>query len=380
MPGRLTAALRERLHRLRPGDRRRGAALTSARTVAVAAVIMSFAVFAGILATLWLVAAGDGGQRRRDVVIALPPVTEAPTDAARSPSAGIDGGLVVSPLTSAAFSRLPPLALEGPLPPAPDPALIQTTSSGPLPTVSDGRLPRDVYARPHDRRDERARLVIIVSGVGLSRSASEAAIDRLPGAVVLAIDAYAARPDDWARAARRAGHEILATIPLEEAGAPFHDDGPLALRAAAATDENVQRLHAVLGSLTGYVGALAVGGTAFGDDAVSLRPVFDGLRTRGLLLVDATAGRGTPLLRVSGQLGPPLIRVDVSIDDSPDVASIDRQFADLETIARERSVAVALARPYPNTLGRLRAWISGLDDRGFVLTPVSAVADMKSLR
>ncbi len=379
MPGRLTAALRECLHRLRPGDRRRGAALTSARTVAVAAVIMSSAVFAGILATLWLVAAGDGRQGHRDVVIALPPATEAPTDTARSPSAGVDGGLVVSPLTSAAFSRLPPLALEGPLPPAPDPALIQTTSSGPLPTISDGRLPRDVYARPHDRRDERARLVIIVSGVGLSRSASEAAIDRLPGAVVLAIDAYAARPDDWARAARRAGHEILATIALEESGAPFHDDGPRALRAAAAADENVQRLHAVLGSLTGYVGALAVGGTAFGDDAVSLRPVFDGLRTRGLLLVDATAGREAPLLRVSG-LGPLLIRVDVSIDDSHDVASIDRQLADLETIARERSVAVALARPYPNTLGRLRAWIPGLDDRSFVLTPVSAVADMKSLR
>ena len=142
----------------------------------------------------------------------------------------------------------------------------------------------------------------------------------------------------------------------------------------------MQRLHAVLGSLTGYIGALAVGGTAFADDAVSLRPVFDGLRTRGLLLVDATAGRGTPLLRVSGQLGPPLIRVDVSIDDSLDVASIDRQLADLETIARERSVAVALARPYPNTLGRLRAWIPGLDNRSFVLTPVSAVADTKSLR
>ena len=267
----------------------------------MAAFMMSFTVFAGILATLWLVAAGDGGEGHRDVVIALPPATEALTDTAPSPSAGIDGGLVVSPMTPVAFSRLPPLALEGPLPPAPDPALIQTTSGGPLPVVFDGRLPRDVYARPHDPRDERARLVIIVSGVGLSRSASQAAIDRLPGAIVLGIDAYAARPDDWARAARRSGHEILATIPLEQTGAPFHDDGPRALRAAASVDDNLRRLHAVLGSLTGYVGALAVGGTAFGDDAVSLRSVLlDGLRTRGLLLVDATAGRESPLIRMPG--------------------------------------------------------------------------------
>jgi uncharacterized protein len=250
--------------------------------------------------------------------------------------------------------------------------LIQTTSSGHLPTIAaDGRLPRDVYARPHERRDERARLVIIIAGIGLSRSASEAAIDRLPGAVVLAIDAYAARPDDWARAARQSGHEILATVPLEDAAIPFHDDGPRALRLAASADG--QRLHAVLGSLTGYVGALAVGGTTFGEDAVSLQSVLDELRGRGLLLVDATATRESSRVRVSGPPGPPLVRVDVSIDDALGAASIDRRLADVETIAGERSVGVALARPYPMTLERLRAWMSALDDRRFVLAPVSAV-------
>ena len=132
--------------------------------------------------------------------------------------------------------------------------------------------------------------------------------------------------------------------------------------------------------LTGYVGALAVGGTAFGEDAVSLQSVLDGLRARGLLLVDATGRRETPLVRVSGRLGPPLIRVDVWIDNSLGVASIDRQLADLELIARERSVGVALARPYPKTLERLRAWISALDDRRFELAPVSAVVDRDELR
>ncbi|MGE5441873.1 MAG: divergent polysaccharide deacetylase family protein, partial [Bacteroidota bacterium] len=310
----------------------------------------------------------------RDVVVALPPTTETGADTAPPSSAGIDGGIVVSPLTPAAFGRLPPLVPDAPLPPAPDPALIQATSSGRLPAISaDGRLPRDVYARPHDRRDERARLVIIISGIGLSRAASEAAIERSPGAVVLAIDAYTARPDDWARAARRSGHEILATIPLEDAGGPVHDEGPRALRLAASADENVQRLHAVLGSLTGYVGALAVGGTMFGEDAASPQSVLDELRGRGLLLVDATGTRETPRVRLSGPLGPPLIRVDVSIDDILGAASIDRQLADVETIAGQRSVGIALARPYPTTLERLRAWISALDERRFVLAPVSAV-------
>jgi polysaccharide deacetylase 2 family uncharacterized protein YibQ len=202
----------------------------------------------------------------------------------------------------------------------------------------------------------------------------------LPGVIVLAIDAYAAHPDDWARAARRSGHEILATIPLEGADFPFRDDGPRALRVAASADENVQRLHSLLGSFTGYVGALAVGGTAFDEDVVSLQSVLDGLQGRGLLLVDATGSRATPRIRMSGRLGPPLIRVDVSIDDSLGAASIDRQLADLETIARERATGVVLAGPYPKTLERLRAWISALDDRRCVLAPVSAVVDTKDLR
>jgi uncharacterized protein len=378
MAGRLRRVLREHMCRLRPGDGRRGAAPTSARKTAAAAVIVSFAAFSGILATLWLIAAGDGKPPDRGVVLALPPAAEALSGAAPSP--GVDGGLVVSPLTSAAFSRLPPLVPDAPLPPAPDPALIQTTSSGPLPTIAaDGRLPRDVYARPHDRRDERARLVIIVSGIGLSRSASEAAIERLPGAVVLAIDTHASRPDDWARAARRSGHEILASIPLERAGLPYNDDGPRALRVGVSADENAQRLNSVLGSLTGYVGVLAVGGTLFGQDVASLQSVLDGLQSRGLLLVDATGNRETPHIRISAPLGPPPIRVDLSIEDSLGAASIDRQLANLETIARERSVGIALARPYPKTLERLRAWISALDERRFVLTPVSAVADAKTL-
>ena len=128
--------------------------------------------------------------------------------------------------------------------------------------AADGGLPRQVYARPHDPADPRARLAVIIAGTGLSRAASEAAIERLPAALTLAIDAYAARPDAWAGAARRTGHELLVTVPLQEATASLHDRGPRALLATASADENGRRLETVLSAWAGYVGVLAVGGTA----------------------------------------------------------------------------------------------------------------------
>ncbi|MBK8211808.1 MAG: divergent polysaccharide deacetylase family protein [Rhodospirillales bacterium] len=95
---------------------------------------------------------------------------------------------------------------------------------------------RQVYARPFDRRDDRSRLVIIVLDIGLSRAASNAAIDKLPGAPVLAVDAYAPAPQEWIAARRRGGHEVVAAIPPQAsaAAAPMRGGGALAVAADAA--------------------------------------------------------------------------------------------------------------------------------------------------
>ena len=220
--------------------------------------------------------------------------------------------------------------------------------------------------------------MVIVAGIGLNKAASEAAIERLPGAVVLAIDAYAARPDAWARSARLAGHELLATVPLQEASSNLRDRGPRALRAMASADENGKSLRASLGAFSGYVGVLTVGGTAFRADDGALEPLLAAARSRGLLLVDAAAGgEESPLVRPKAAPALPVVHIDVVLDPA-EIGTIDRQLADLQKIAGARSSGVALAYPSPATFERLRAWISTLDDRRYVLTPVSAVIDAKA--
>jgi polysaccharide deacetylase 2 family uncharacterized protein YibQ len=82
---------------------------------------------------------------------------------------------------------------------------------------------------------------------------------------------------------------------------------------------------------------------------------------------------------VATEIGLPRALADLSLDDVPSKEAIDRQLARLEEIARERAVAVALARPYPVTLDRLAAWAATLDERDLVLAPVTAVADAQFL-
>ena len=350
--------------------------LAPALAVGVALACASFAL---VISMLWLLAPESTGFAARSVVVTLPsPPDEHP--AGPPASAGIDGGLIVRPITASAFSRLPPLALDTPLAPAPDPALVQATASGELPVIAaDGRLPRQIYARPHDTADARAKLVIIVAGIGLNRAASEAAIERLPAAVVLAIDAYADRPDAWARAARRAGHELLAMVPLQEADSTLYDRGPRALRASASADENGQRLRTVLGAFAGYVGMLAVGSRAPEPNEGDFEVLLGAARSRGLLLVDATEDKTAPLARITPSPDAPVVRADMVIDPAGGLA-IDRQLADLEKIAGARSSGVAIAEASPATLERLRAWMSALDERRYVMAPVSALLATEGAR
>jgi polysaccharide deacetylase 2 family uncharacterized protein YibQ len=283
----------------------------------------------------------------------------------------------------ATTSAASPESVPGELPDVdegPDPSLIEPGASGPLPRISDdGREPWRVYARAFDSRDARPRLVVIVTGLGLGPVATEAAIQRLPAPVTLAFTPYAEEGERWARMGRRFGHEILLSLPLESTDFPFDDPGPYALLTSLTQEENLLRLEFLLSRFAGYVGVVGVMGSKFNANDGSVRPVLQALRDRGLMYVEGTDSGKSVAPSVATEIGLPRAMADLSLDDVPSKEAIDGQLALLEDIARERAVAVALARPYPVTLDRLTAWAATLDERDLVLVPVSAVADAQFL-
>jgi polysaccharide deacetylase 2 family uncharacterized protein YibQ len=274
-----------------------------------------------------------------------------------------------------AFSNMPEVPVEPPLARVPDPALVEQGAYGPLPRVSaDGRRPWRVYARPFDARDERPRIAIIVTGLGLSQAATEAAITRLPGSVTLAFDPYAKGLDDWIPLAREAGHEVLLSLPMESANFPVHDPGPYALRTALAPAANLKRLEFVLSRLSGYVGVVTLMGSGFIATEEQVRPVLEALRGRGLLFVEAVRAPKTLAPEIAIEIGLPHVANDLLLDEDPSKASIDIRLAELEGIGRKRTTAVAMAAPNPATLERIAAWAATLEGKNLALAPVSAIA------
>ena len=306
-------------------------------------------VLAALAGGAWFFIIGHGGSESKNrVSVALPP---------------IGGG------------RVPALLL-----PAPDPGLVENTPDGPLPITSkDGRQAWQIYARPFDRNEKRPRLALVVTGLGLDRSLSQSAMDRLPGPVTLAFDPYAANLTDSLQQARNLGHETLLGLPMEPLDYPRQDPGPLTLLASAGDAQNMARFNKVLASGVGYVGLVSIWGERFTAEKSALLPILTSLKERGLMLVDNKPPTENATALLAAQMRLPWIAANRFIDSDTEPAAIDQALADLETGAKRDSVAVVVAALSPALLDRATTWITGLDSKGFVLAPASAVANRQAI-
>jgi len=287
------------------------------------------------------------------------------------------GSSVSAPsVTRASFKNIPEVKGATPLSVLPVKELTEDTPQGALPKIgADGRKPWQVYARPFEAPGNNPRIAVIITGMGLSKAATEAAIKQLPGEITLAFDPHVKDLIDWVGAARKAGHEILLSLPMESEKFPIHDPGPLAMQNDLKPEQNIERLEHILSRLTNYVGVATAMGTKFSSDEKSLRPVLEAINNRGLMLVDNGGNAKSAAPKIATEISLPRAIGDLFLDENPSKAAIDAQLVKLEGIAREKVVAVAFAEPNPSTLERLSVWAATLKAKNLALAPISAIAD-----
>ncbi len=337
----------------------------------------------GLRGLVWfwaaVLAVGLGGAAVLQALGPLPPPAATATATATAPAPAALPARAevqppppqVAPLAPAAMLPAPPPGTIAPT----NPALLEPSSTfpgGELPRVGPGGLsPMRVYAAPFDRSSTRARVAVLLGGIGMSESDSEEAVRTLPGAISLAVSPYAFRPERLLAEARAAGHELLLALPLEPADYPLDDPGNRALLTGNLAALNHQRLEWALTRFTGYVGATGalngMRGERFAAVPELMDPVLQRLARRGLLYIDPRPGAAHPPFVVGRS-------VDVVIDEPAVRTEIEAKLARLEQVARDHGSALGLVGlPRPVALGRLAAWAATLPARGLVLAPVSAV-------
>jgi len=261
-----------------------------------------------------------------------------------------------------------------PLHPHPDLALVEETDQGPLPKIGEkGRQPWRVYSRPFNKADARSRIALVVTHLGLSPQQTQQAITELPSSVTLGFAPYARSLDDWVQQARDNGHEVLIGLPMEPSDYPRNDPGPNGLMLANTAEENIERLNWTLSRATGYVGVFNFMGSRFSVEKNALKPILRQLKNRGLLMLDTRASAFSVMAPTAQEVGLAYTVVDIAPDAEPNRGYIDRQLTKLTELAIKNKRAVAIVRPFPITMLRLKRWIGRLDAKKVVLAPLSSV-------
>ncbi|MBL8577796.1 MAG: divergent polysaccharide deacetylase family protein [Mesorhizobium sp.] len=256
----------------------------------------------------------------------------------------------------------------------PDRALIEESQNGPLPIrAADGRRPFDVYARPWSGA-RGARVAIVIGGLAVSQTGTQAAIEKLPAEVTLAFASQGNSIGRWMQAARRKGHEILIQAPLEPFDYPNIDPGRNTLTVDASAEENIERLQWTLSRTTNYTGIMNYMGARFVGDANAMGPVMAELGQRGLLYLDdgSTARSVAPDLALKDKV--PFAAGDAIIDGERERGAILKKLDQLEATARAKGFALGTGSAFDLTVDTVTSWVAEAKKRGIEIVPVSAIA------
>lgn len=256
----------------------------------------------------------------------------------------------------------------------PDRALIEASDSGPLPIRSaDGRRPFDVYARPWSGA-RGARVAIVIGGLSVSQTGTQAAIAKLPAEVTLAFAPQGNSIGRWMQAARQSGHEIVMQIPLEPFDYPSVNPGRNTLTVSASPDENLKSLRWALSRTTNYTGVMNYMGARFSADANAMGPFMAELGKRGLAYVDDGSSARSLAPDLALKDGVPFVAGDMAIDAVQDRGEILKKLDSLEATARAKGSAVGVGSAFDITVDTVASWVAEAKKRGIEIVPISAVA------
>ncbi len=251
-------------------------------------------------------------------------------------------------------------------------ALPEIPAPAPAPEILP---PWQRHAQPFDAPAKLPRIAIVLTGLGMSSAATEAAIKQLPSAISLSFTPYSRRLNEWIALARVNGHEVLLDLPMEPTSYPDDDPGPQALLTALSARQNLARLDWTLRRATGIVGVTAIMGSRFLASEEHMTPILEELKSRGMLFLDSRASEASVAGPLALKIGMASAVNDRFLDRAQaSRVAIDNRLVQLERIARTQGLAVAMGQTYPVTIERLRDWVANVETRGFVLAPLSSIA------
>jgi len=232
------------------------------------------------------------------------------------------------------------------------------------------------YARKEfSNPEQKPTVTIVLVGLGLSKTHTNMAM-QLPKSIGLSFSPYPKNIEEWTQQAHEAGYEVFLDVPMEPENYPLADAGPYALLTSheeATLKENLQWMQTRTPYFLGMVSPIREKFTEFTQSTATALNI---LKSKEMLFVRAKPEISEPFRKAIQMTGMPAITSDMVIDQVISASEIHASLKNLVAIAKENTMAVGIAHPYPVTIKLLQKWEKEWEKQGVVLAPVSALVSM----
>ena len=246
--------------------------------------------------------------------------------------------------------------------------------------VIDTEAPKNVHPKisgikievsrkpPYFGREPVIAIVIDDMGVSHRRTANISSLDYPLTSSFLT---YASNLRPQIAAAERAGHEIIAHLPMEPKASM--NVSPDVLMVKMNEKQVAEGLNGMLDKFPGIAGVNNHMGSRFTEDAERMDVVMKELEKRGLFFLDSKTTPHSAGEKAAKDNRVRYVSRNVFLDNEDKFDYVMRQLRQTEAIARKNGYAVAIGHPKEQTYNALKVWLPTLKSRNLRLVHLSEI-------
>ena len=214
-----------------------------------------------------------------------------------------------------------------------------------------------------------AQIALIIDDIGYRHT--DKAVLALPSTVTLSVLPHTPLGKELANAGHKKGHEIMLHLPMQALNGKALGLGGLTntMTEAQIRANVVDAINSVpfTKGANNHMGSLL---TQLDDPMLW---VMETLKQKHLYFIDSMTTRFTKAGETADQLGVPLLKRQLFLDNDISAQALERQFSLMISQAHTQGSLVAIAHPYPETMRFLKANLQRLKTEGIDLVPASSL-------
>ncbi|MBY7649500.1 MAG: divergent polysaccharide deacetylase family protein [Candidatus Liberibacter europaeus] len=217
------------------------------------------------------------------------------------------------------------------------------------------------------------RIALVVSGLGISQTGTQRAINLLPANSTLAFASNGNSLNRWIQEATKKGQETILQIPMQDFTESDGEDDSYVLKVKQSDKALLSRLRHSLGRATKYSGVMNYRGAMFLSNKYSTKSMFQELSKRKLFFLDD----GNSVHNLTKELAPmvnlPYAVADLYLGYQVNRDKISKKLKDLEYIARVSGQAIGVVVAFDENVDGIIQWLQKDYMKDIIIVPLSCL-------